>query len=215
MIAIKEYRLAYAAVPKAGCSSVKAMLAQIDPEVELPPDETRNSTFYHGIYQTQRYRKDRFAAQDGDFRFTVVRDPIKRLMSVYTNRVVDLKDLHKSRQLKRQSELTLDPDPDTFFQNFRDYSRQSSVIRHHILPTALFTGDDLDAYDQVFLTGQMNDVAKMLSERSGKEVVLTKANSSATKLVFSDLQPQTQDALMPYLQDEYRHLDGYVENPFS
>ncbi|MHA6261807.1 sulfotransferase family 2 domain-containing protein [Arenibacterium sp. CAU 1754] len=215
MIAIKEYGLAYAAVPKAGCSSVKAMLAQIDPEVSLPPDETRDSAFYHGIYQTQRYRKDRFDAQAGSFRFTLVRDPIRRLMSVYTNRVVDLKDLYKSRQLRRQTDLTLDPDPDTFFLHFRDYSRQSSVIRHHILPTALFTGDDLAAYDKVYLTGQMGEVAEMLSQRSGKPVELTKANSSETKLAFDDLRAETRDALRPYLEDEYRHLDGYVQNPFA
>lgn len=215
VIAVEDCRLAYTAVPKAGCSSVKAMLATIDPKVELPaPDQVTNST-YHAIYPTRRFHKYHFARLDGVYRFTVVRDPIKRLMSVYTNRVAEQRDLHKSRKLRRRRVLPLDPDPDFFFFNLERYARLSSIVRHHVLPAILFTGPDLDDYDRVFRTDQMDEVADVLSERGGVPVKAARANRSRANLSFDDLKPETRDSLRPFLAGEYRHLAGYFDDPLT
>lgn len=215
VIAIKEPGLAYAAVPKAGCSSVKEMLAEIDPEFTQPAPSENNHATFHTAYPTRRWRGDHFQRHENAFRFTVVRDPIKRLMSVYTNRVVDMKDLHKSRKLRNRGVLPLDPDPDTFFANLKRYARLSSVIKHHILPTWMFAGPDLSAYDKVYRTDQMNDLAQDLSAKAGKSVVPRRSNSSRSSLKFDDLKPETQQALRPVLADEYRYLSGYFDNPLD
>lgn len=215
VIAIDTFKLAYMAVPKAACTSVKAMLAEIDPNVTLPPPEERNDLTYHALYQTRRFRTDRFKRHKDAFRFTVVRDPIRRLISVYTNRVVGLRDLHNSRKLVRRGTLPLDPDPDTFFQNLATYRRLSSVIRHHALPTWLFTGDDLGVYDRVFRTDQMAELAGILSERAGRAIPVERANSSGIRLDFEELAPKTRDMLVPILRKEYAFLKGHVEDRLS
>lgn len=215
VIAVTDWGIVYAAVPKAGCSSVKAMLAKIDPNVTLPAPELLTNGTYHSIYPTRRFRAEAFARHRDAYSFTVVRDPIRRLMSVYTNRVVGLRDLHKSRMLKRRGVLPLDPDPDTFLLNLRRYMRLSSIVRHHTLPTSLFTGPDLSVYSQVFRTEQMDDVAHVLSERSGIPVEPARANKSSAKLLFDDLKPETRDSLRPFLMDEYKHLRAFIDNPLT
>ena len=100
VISVKEHGLAYSAVPKAGCTSVKAMLAEIDPKISYPEAKEVGGDVWHTLYPTRRWRGDVFSQYEGSFRFTVVRDPIKRLMSVYTNRVIDRKELHNSRKLQ-------------------------------------------------------------------------------------------------------------------
>ncbi|WP_413860108.1 sulfotransferase family 2 domain-containing protein [Tateyamaria sp.] len=66
----------------------------------------------HSIYATQRFRRHQV---QNFFCFTVVRDPLNRLLGVYTNRVVRLRELHNCRKIKRRRvNLTADPDPDYF-----------------------------------------------------------------------------------------------------
>lgn len=215
VIAVETPSLAYAPIPKSGCSSVKAMLSEIDPVAARYNGPEVGQKRYHAIYPTRRFRQKRMARLARAFRFTVVRDPIRRLMSVYTNRVLELRELHNSRKLRNRGTLPLDPDPDTFFQNLGEYRHLSWAIKHHALPAHFFTGPDLGLYDQVFRTDQMGDLAKQLSEMSGRPVAATKANASRATLAFDDLAPRTRDGLREYLDAEYRHLTGYFDNPFT
>ena len=214
VIAVDDAQLAYAAVPKAGCSSVKAMLAQIDSSVSLPASDTITNRIYHALYPTRRFNRWRFRKHRGFFRFTVVRDPLKRLMSVYTNKVVHNKELHNSRNIKNGLvDLPADPDPDFFFQNLGAYIEAASVIKHHALPTRLFTERDLGGYDIVFRTSEMDDLARTLSERTKRKVKAVRINSSEAKLDYRDLKLRTIDSIRPFLAEEYEHLSGYFENP--
>lgn len=215
VISVEDHGLAYSAVPKAGCSSVKAMLAEVDPNVSLPPERERTGDTWHSLYPTRRWRGDVFSQYTRSFRFTVVRDPIKRLMSVYTNRVVDKKDLHKSRKLQRRGGMPMDPDPDTFFANLSKYSELSSIIKHHVLPARMFAGPDLSQYDKVYRTEQIGELAEDLAERTGREVSVKRANKSTTSLKFDDLTPHTRHKLRPYLNAEYRYLSAWFDNPFD
>ncbi|MEP4248850.1 sulfotransferase family 2 domain-containing protein [Tateyamaria sp.] len=87
------------AVPKAACSSIKAALAAIDPTQDTSDPMAFGQKQVHSIYATQRFRRHRWDQVQDFFRFTVVRDPLKRLLGVYTNRVVGLRELHNCRKI--------------------------------------------------------------------------------------------------------------------
>ncbi len=220
-IELAAYHIAYMALPKAACSSVKAALALNDPDIRLEdyPESDFASAVdrWHKIYPTRRFRPHRWEKYDtGWWRFAVVRDPAKRLMSCYTNRVVELKDLHNSRKLLRGDvDLPMDPDPDFFFQNLDAYRAASSAIKHHALPAWLFLGPLPLAYDRVYKVEEMDQLAQDLSDRIGHPVTLPRENPSHYTLALSDLKPKTQDALRGFLADEYAYLDGYYDNPMT
>lgn len=216
MIRVDRKRLAYMAVPKAACSSVKAALASID----LTHDGTDATEFgqaeVHRIYQTQRFRLHRWKRVQDYFRFTVVRDPLKRLLAVYTNRVVGFGDLHNSRNIRRgRVALTADPDPDYFFQNLDAYIAASSSIKHHALPTAIFTGNDLSLYSRVYRTSDIPSLQDELSTLAGRDVTVPHINATHMPLTLDDLSCETHRVLAARLEGEYDHLRDYFRNPFT
>lgn len=216
VIAVETHKIAYMALPKAGCSTVKAALAQIDPLASLPAEAERDVNIWHAIYPTRRFRPHRWEKVADHWRFCVVREPLKRLLSVYTNRVVDLRELHNSRRLRRAEEgLPLDPDPDFFFQNLTAYRDSASSVKHHVLPAWLFLGPDLDAYDRVYTTAEFPQLAADLAKRSGERVVMPRENRSAAPLDPERLQPQTLQALGVFLEAEYEYLNAFYPNPFK
>ncbi len=204
------------ALPKAGCSTVKAALAQIDPSVTLPPEDERDVMTWHGLYPTVRFRPHRWAQYGGYWRFCVVRDPLRRLLSVYTNRVVERRDLHNCRNILRgRVDLPKDPDPDFFFCNLKAYVAASSVIKHHVLPAWLFLGPDLGAYDRVLKTTELASLGEELSARSGRPVEILRENRSSLQLSFDDLGPEAQRAIRDHLAEEYRYLRDFYANPLA
>ena len=204
------------AVPKAACTSVKAALARLDPEVTIPPEKDITVFTWHGIYPTRRFRPHRWEEYEGWWRFTVVRDPAKRLMSVYTNRIAQMNELKNSRKLRDgRFDLPTDPDPDFFFQNLEAYKQASSMIKHHALGAWLFTGRKPLKYDRVYRIEDLADLAADLTERTGQKVEFPRKNKSAMALQLSDLKPGTIDSLRPFLNREYDHLSDYYENPLT
>ncbi|MBY5932597.1 sulfotransferase family protein [Tateyamaria omphalii] len=216
VIRVDSHRLAYMAVPKAACSSVKAALAVLDPLQSQQSAEDLGQKQVHAIYPTMRFRKHRWDYLENHFKFTVVRDPLKRLLAVYTNRVEGLEILTHCRKIRRgRVHLPTEPDPDYFFQNLSAYVATSSDIKHHTLPTALFTGTDWSAFTKVYRTGEMQQLGDALSNHTGRDVAIPHFNSSDRRLDLGDLAPQTQRVLEVLLEDEYAHLAPYYDNPFD
>jgi hypothetical protein len=222
VIAVKAHKLAYMALPKAGCSSVKEALARIDPDATLPPDDQIDVNTWHAIYPTTRFRPHRWEKYETPdwFRFCVVRDPFKRLMSCYTNRVLQFNELKNSIKIRDgrdylPDDLPVEPDPDFFFQNLQHYVRASSAIKHHALGAWLFLGKDLGRYSRVYRTAELPKLAADLSDRTGLPVTIPRGNASEVRLTPDDLKGETIAALTPFLVQEYAYLRDYYDNPLS
>ena len=215
MIHIEEMGLAYMAVPKAACSSVKAALATLDPTQKSSDSKNISVDQAHEMYPTRRFRPHLWQQTTGAYRFTVVRDPIKRLFSAYSDRVVRRNELKHSPKLRAQSALPLDPDPDAFFSNLAQYQEMSSVIKHHTVGMWLFTGRDLDAYDRVFTTAELSKLASELTRRTKKTVEMPKANSSKNALQISDLSADAQAQLRRATRNDFDVFGKLFEDPFA
>ncbi|MEX0311074.1 MAG: sulfotransferase family 2 domain-containing protein [Tateyamaria sp.] len=216
VIRVDSHRLAYMAVPKAACSSVKAALCVLDPlQIQTRVDQLGQKQV-HSIYPTKRFRRHRWHYLANHYRFTVVRDPLKRLLAVYTNRVEGLGILSHCRKIRRgRVHLPTNPDPDYFFQNLNAYIATSSDIKHHTLPTALFTGTDWSAYSRVYRTSEMAELEASLSRQTGRKVEIPHFNSSDRRLTLDDLSARTQRVLQVRLESEYAHLAPFFDNPFD
>ncbi|WP_238366120.1 sulfotransferase family 2 domain-containing protein [Mesobacterium pallidum] len=213
-IAVEAYRLAYMALPKAGCSSVKEALARIDPDAALPPPEAQGHGTWHALYPTARFRPHRWEQyeQRGWFRFCVVRDPIDRLLSVYSNRVDRFDELKNSPRVRALG-LPTKPDPDYFFGHLRDYIEASSVIKHHAIGAWLFLGPKPLRYTRVYRTKELGQLGADLSLITGQTVTIPRANASERKVTWDELSGATRDSLRPFLDQEYEYLSEYYTNP--
>ena len=214
VIAIAAHKIAYMAVPKAACTSVKAALMTIDPDKE-PPQKLDAAAILaiHRAYPTMRFRPHRWREYEGWWRFTVVRDPLKRLMSVYTDRVVGRSELHNSPKMRAQSALPKDPEPDFFFQNLPRYIALASSIKHHTLPFRLFIGPPPFLYDRIYRVEELPELAEALSQHSGQPVTIPRLNRSSGPLSPETLAPRTLGAIRDFLADDYEKLADFYENP--
>lgn len=204
------------AVPKAACSSVKACLALIDPAKQISGPDELDLMDIHKLYPTRRHRPYRFRQYRGWWRFCVLRDPVKRLMSVYSD-VVDGRELLRCSPKLRSGRVNLpvDPSPDFFFQNLETYMRKVSVIKHHALSARLFVGPDLSQYDRVYKVSELDDMARDLRIRTRFRARVLRFNKSREPISFDDLKPQTRDALRPFLKKEYALMDGLYDDVVS
>ena len=214
VIAVDAFKLAYVALPKAGCSSVKKALAELDPWMSVPAET--DVDLWHELYPTERHHPKEWARYRDYFRFCVVRDPAKRLMSCYTDIVVGRNAVKHSPRVRASSGLPVDPDPDTFFSRLPRYRKKSSLVKHHVLGASVFLGENLAGdYDRIFRTSELGALAEDLSHRSGERVSMPHANSSGGGLSLSDLQDRTIDRLRPLLDAEYDYLSDYYDNPLG
>jgi hypothetical protein len=214
VIAVDAYKIAYVALPKAGCSSVKKALATLDPWMAVPANPDVHT--WHALYPTERHNPQEWARYNGYFRFCVVRDPCKRLMSCYTDIVVGRRALKDSPRVRDARSLPLDPDPDTFFSRLPRYRKKSSLVKHHALGAEVFLGENLaEDYDRIYRTDELGALAEDLSRRTGERVDMPHTNSSGAKLSIFDLEGRTIDRLRPLLEEEYSYLSGHYENPLG
>ncbi len=80
------------------------------------------------------------------FRFTVVRDPIRRFISAYANKVLDKKKLGTKLMREKLDAIGLDPMPDieTFIRNLDAYQTVNGMLLHHTRPATDFIGVEPD-----------------------------------------------------------------------
>ncbi|WP_323768955.1 sulfotransferase family 2 domain-containing protein [Antarctobacter sp.] len=214
VIAVDAWKLAYVALPKAACSSVKQALATLDPLVHVPKQP--DVGVWHRTYPTSRYSRALWSQYHNYFRFCVVRDPARRLMSCYSDIVIKRRALRDSPRVRAAKGLPLMPDPDTFFMRLARYRRKSSIVKHHVLGASIFLGPNLsEDYDRVYRTCQLDELADELTRRTGDLVVMPHANPSGGELSLWDLNGRTIDRLRPILEPEYRYLSDHFVNPLG
>lgn len=209
VICIKAHKIAYMAIPKAACSSVKAALCAIDPDARIPKSKIKGRVDeLHIQYPTKRFRLHRWNLYEDHWRFTVIRDPLKRLMSVYSDRKEQKRDLFRSPRL-RESNLPDDPDPDFFFEHLQEYFGLSSVIKHHILPASIFIGPDLTRYDKIYRVEDLDHLAADISNRINAPISIPRLNKSTYSLSFDDLSPKAKAVIRKHLGSDYTLLSRY------
>ena len=177
---------------KAACTTVKQALARVGAGCDIAAARGAEPRFLAKTHPTRRFRPHRWRGYEDYWRFCVARDPVKRLMSCYTDRVVERKDHYRSRNIERGlSDPPPNPDPDFFFQNLKPYWETASTVEHRSIYARLFVGSSLDVYSRVYRTEDPLLLAEDLSVQTGTAVVFHRENTSWQKLTLED--PQTDD----------------------
>lgn len=212
-IRLPEERLIYIPVPKNACSSTKEALHEIEFGRRFDKKRDINAP-YVNIHDYYKKRPKAFAGLDrlssakNFTRFAVVRDPVKRLVSCYRNRVVDLGDLNMSPKSLEKYDLELNPDINTFVLNLRMYRKANKSIEHHSRPQWSFFGGSLDYIDRVFMMEELDDLRDFLrSYRS--ELSFLSRKSGGTSFSVSDLSDEALRHAVHFYRQDYRLLSKF------
>ncbi len=214
-----KHKLAYFSVPKAACTTLKRVIFQVDEGRPFRMAD-QGGTALHRSFPTQDYSASTMQGLGDHWKFTVIRDPARRILSAYNNKI-GIWSARIARALKRpdrRDALLADgieehPSLDAFLLNIDAYRRHFKSIRHHTDLHQVFLGPDLSAFDQIYRIEEMEDLRQELSRRVGRNVKFPQANTSTTKA-----EPATQaarDALMDYVASDYAYLSRFYPLPAS
>jgi hypothetical protein len=203
----------YQPLPKVACTSIKEALFRLAFKQPYAPDLGEGAPHVHSYFDLR-------VCDVGlaDWKFTVVRDPIQRFLSGYSNRVRHHRELSEPylSQLKLDPALDLhdfpfDPDIHEFIKRF-DLYLQVPTIRHHFRPVSEILAP-LAAYDKVYAFESLDDLSADLSRKVGQPVVFPHSQRGGKKVSIGDLRPGEVEKLVGIFGSDYDLLSAYYPRP--
>lgn len=191
-VTLGDIRIAYYCVPKAGKTTMKNTMKKI----------SEGGTYVnygdHPISPLMRRR-----GRD-HHRITVVRDPVDRLISAWSDRVGDRDDIRRSSIstfLCKPLGLNPSPDLEEFVLNLRKYQMINDRIFRHVIPQIRYIGTEPDFFQAIYSVKDMARAQDELSELVGKDVRIEKLNVSKTN---KQIKPVLSTEALEYAREYYR-----------
>lgn len=212
-IYLPRQALLYIPIPKNACTSIKHALYEIEFGQRFSPS-FRDRNGYEDHHDYYKKRTNAFTglrsleSMEHATRFTLVRDPIKRLISCYRNRVIDLDDLKASETKLEKMGLPRKPDINTFILNLDRYRKASKNIEHHSRPQHFFLGGTIDYLDRIFPMEDMESLKKMLKTYK-PDLKMLKRKSGGTNITLADLKEEALQHAISFYSRDYKLLENF------
>jgi len=149
----------YVHAPKIGSRSILGWFAIIkQPDLlKTHPEYFQEVKNTEGEYSEIRFMFNTTSQSNNDTRFCVTRDPVKRFVSGFKNRV----HTHNKCNVK---------DFDEFVDNFEEIYGTNRDIFTHFRPQTVFYGRDKSLYTRIFRTETLDECRQWLSSKFNKEL---------------------------------------------
>lgn len=200
--------LGYRHIPKTACTSIKSALYELEESRAFSIEE-----YGVNIHRYVDLNKTR-CIDDCKKRFIVIRDPIKRLLSAYGNRVTYHRELSKEFILKNSllnyhKIKFFDPDLFQFIEEFETYLNVQT-ISHHTKPFSEFLdGETLDYFTDVFKIEDLHSLETDLAEYFNVDFHFERKQTGGRKYSISDLSKVHIEKLLAFYKNDYELFKDY------
>jgi hypothetical protein len=184
-----DNRLTYVSVPKCASGSLKRSFYEL---IHGEPFVRR--WFRPSIHQLLPSRK--FASLPhrriaGHHRITVVRDPVGRLVSGYSAKILRNRCLEEpsTRLAVRAAGLSTRPGLEEFLRNLSRYKLVSRVIRPHFRPLSYFLGNDPSWFSRIYDISEVDELAGDVQARTGRSIRLRHMNRNTSNDPWGEVTP--------------------------
>ena len=167
----------------------------------------------------QYYRDKLQSINDCQFRFIVIRDPIKRFLSAYSNRVIHYGELSKTycdRHSVDLEGLPFTPDLATFIDNLQAYRDKVESICSHTMCLGQFVQKRFDTdlarvleTVNVYRIEDIRELQKDLSNFLGSQVVFPHLQTGGPKFRLENLSEQQVSQLTSFYHQDYQLIEKY------
>lgn len=188
-------RMAFFFSPKAGGTSLRAFLFHAENGFPFR-DYSVQGTRVDANMLASNYRFNRIdhGALEGYRRFALLRDPVKRFLSGYSNRVLHYRELSIEAAGRHLLHEGLPPDPDiaTFVDNYVGYLRCSKPLARHFLKQQKFIGADPAYFERIFKLEKLKELVDFVNAACGTDAKMPRLQTGGPKLDFFALDEDVQ-----------------------
>ncbi len=219
---IPELKLLYVSIPKCACTSLKNCMFYLENNFDYKTFKNNGKNFdIHKLYPSMYFDNliNKLEKQYKINEFTkicLIRDPIKRFISAYTNRV----NHHKELSPKRIQECDLDPDManPNFIKFVRHYHLYRNVksIKHHTDSMYKFIGEDPNFYDKIFNLNNINQISEFLKNKFDIDYTIPKLQTGGGGADSIDInaikekRPNIYSKLEQFTSKDYDLFSNYL-----
>lgn len=210
-VILDDHKLFYAAVPKVACSSIKRLFFEVENGFPYENFHTNGRGWYiHQFYPTMPREKYPDARIAGYRRLTLVRDPIKRFLSAYSNRVVHHGNVSPEavKAAGRFKRLKPHPDLGEFIDRLEAYMA-IPVIKGHCMPMVEILGADPGYFHAVYDLSRIDAFLEDVSTVLGRPVEAGRYQTGGPKLKPDILTAKQKAKLEKFYKRDYDVFGSY------
>lgn len=211
-IILDDVKLSYTPVPKTACTSLKTMFFEVENGWDFIPFKRSGREFHiHNVYPSSLFNPKLTERQSDYSRILLVRDPIPRLLSAYSNRVVHHRELSQEKARKQLLAHDLAPDPSLkeFVLKLPQYMQAVETIDHHTRPLVDFAGPDAGFYTRVYRMSEIDDMLSGIAALVGRPLTLQRLQTGGPKLSIEDLGSREIERLREFYVEDYCQFGEY------
>lgn len=224
MIIIPELRLGYQHIPKVATTSMFRWLytlcqenCSLSEESKINPGNVRQFFIKKDseVATLVDNTAENISQYEDFYRFAITRDPVKRFISMYSNRVVHHRELSsqaKCAERLEQSDLQFDPEINHLISNLDEYFNCAAIIKHHSVSLMNRLGPDLTVFSRIADISQIDDVLSEIGsfwQSNGLEISPQKVERLQTggpKLALNALSNDSFERLLEYYAEDYENV---------
>ena len=198
-----DYGFSFKFLPKCGSTSVLRMLYELE-----------NGVPFDGRIHQWAKRKKLAPMSNVKRQIIIIRDPVKRFLSAYTNRVIDKKKLSKmfveeNAPLVFPEIRNFNPTIGEFIDEFEVYNKVKH-IRHHTMPICDFIKPwPLDYFTDIIPMERISMIEDVMSDIFNCKAVLGRNQVSEKKIQLSDLSENRLNKVLDFYSEDYKYLADY------
>lgn len=209
MRGIQFYRgeIGYRLIPKTACTSIQHAIYRFEAGCDYRVEENENK--YIDAYYWERQQDI-----DGcNHRILVIREPIKRFLSAYGNRVTHHKQLSEEKVRRSNPDIAekisiFNPGLGQFFDDFELYM-DVNPIWHHTRKVEDIIGGRLDLFNHIIPLEKINLLSKLVEGVSGQKFTLGRHQTGGRKYLLQDLSRHQLEMLIEFYRPDYHMLNDY------
>lgn len=202
---IPQKKIAVFFSPKSGGTSIRSFLFHL--ENGFPFTDYINQgklVTANALVRNVVFSRANLGEISGFRKFAVVRNPIERFLSGYSNRVGHYKELsyEVAGVALLQRDLEENPSIDKFVERFHAYRKSSRSINRHFFKQQRFIGDDIGFYEKVFRLDRIPDFVDFMNDTFSSEASMPRLQTGGEKLDFFSLSAATKDRILSLCESD-------------
>lgn len=174
----------YHPTPKCGCSTMKEVILRAN---GIDGRWQPKQKFPHRYLPCVKFKK-----KQANVKMCIVRDPVERFVSGYSNRVLFHNDIEPIEF-------------DVFVSKFDKFYKTVPIIKHHFTPQAWFIGNEPEYYTKIFFVNEMRSAIDFVSNFFETEPIYIRNQTGGNNLKPTPTEKQIE-FIKKFYQDDYQFL---------